>query len=316
MSDLSGNLESFGLRKILVLLADWDKTGELEVASDALFGRVFLQDGTVAYATTQTGDESVREVESLVDLYESDLEVDESAPEPEAEWAEPSSGLMEEALVEQITETLFRLTHADSGSFNFTAGTKEAQDADISHTLSVGDLLNRVDDRTEQWRRIEEVVPSIESPYRLATQIHTDSAEITVDARTWRLLAVIDGGSSVIEVADSLQVSRFVAAKKVADLVKQGLLEPENGDALAESQWADYERADDEPAENEENVIDAWDDDEPGNDDIADDEPRSEPTPRLQPVVESKSFSSRDLSRSEVDELVRNVGRGIYPSDS
>ena len=70
MSDLSGNLASFGLRQVLRFLAEAAKTGELHVTSDDGEGRILLQAGSVAYATRATGPDTIQELDALLARFE------------------------------------------------------------------------------------------------------------------------------------------------------------------------------------------------------------------------------------------------------
>ena len=69
VSELTGDLAAFGTRPVLAFLAQTAKTGELRIASDDIDGRVLLQGGSVAYATTATGSDTVQELDSLLERH-------------------------------------------------------------------------------------------------------------------------------------------------------------------------------------------------------------------------------------------------------
>lgn len=303
MPDLSGDLGTFDLRQILTLLAETHKTGELRIAVDGETARTFLHDGQVVYATLRTGNEAVREVEALMDWYGSGA----------ADRHEPGEGQParspEEALEDQVIEVFFTVTQLGSGSFHFDEDAGVAPyNADGSYVLSVPAILDCVEDRVEQWGKIGEVIDSIHDPYRPAAQLPNGMFEVTLDGKTFRYLSVLGGGRSVVEVAAALHVSEFTAAKKLSDLVKQGLAE------LSETEQPAPELGDD-----------AADHDRAGESqhDAGDDESKPAPEeafapanlPRVQPVAEPVTFATRDLTRDEINEKIRNFSRGIYSTD-
>ena len=69
MSDLNGNLASFGVRQVLELLSDSGKTGELQLSSGTVVGRALFHDGLIAYATTASGVDTVEELEALLERH-------------------------------------------------------------------------------------------------------------------------------------------------------------------------------------------------------------------------------------------------------
>lgn len=144
MSHLSGKLKTFSLRQILVLLADADTTGELQVASPTLSGRIFFESGVVAYGTTRAGEDSLSELDRLLESYDED-----------------SPARARPVIKEQLTEVLHGLMQAKSGTFDFDEGTPGGtRSFDVGVTFTVTDLLAEVDNRIEEWRKIREVIPS------------------------------------------------------------------------------------------------------------------------------------------------------------
>ncbi len=293
MSHLSGKLKTFSLRQILVLLADADTTGELQVASPTISGRIFFESGVVAYGTTRAGEDSLSELDRLLESY------DEDSPA----GARP-------AIKEQLTEVLHGLTLAKSGTFDFDEGTPGSiRSFDAGVTFTVTDLLAAVDNRIEEWRRIREVIPSTSTPLGLASDLPAARPEVTLDARAWTMLSTVGGGASIVDVATKLEVSEFKAAEKLTELVNQGLLAVAG--EVETSPPIDSDPADSaiEPAEQPlELKKELRSIQRPG----LDEKPS---TPRVDPKVGPVAFSHEDLSREERNELIRNIGKGIYPSD-
>ncbi len=301
MSDLAGNLGPFGLRQVLSFLADARVTGELRVLSGDVVGRVLFQDGSIGYATTATGEDTVQELDSLLERYR-----EGGSAAPSSNGGETPASL-EDVMSEQLTEVLFHLTQLESGSFSLD------QSVDLSgatvESFLVDDLLHEVDIRVDEWQKIREVVPSNDAEYELAWHIPDGGAKVTLSASIWTLLAAIGGRASVTDVATALEIYEFHAARQIADLVEGGLLEPA-GEAAWDSGLEDAEALDGgaEPR-------DPWDDDtEPEADWSSDVEAIAGPEmPRVEPASDPVTFSKQDLSREEMDEMIRNIGRGIFP---
>ncbi len=293
MSHLSGKLKTFSLRQILVLLADADTTGELQVASPTISGRIFFESGVVAYGTTRAGEDSLSELDRLLESYDEDSPV----------GARP-------VIKEQLTEVLHGLTLAKSGTFDFDEGTPGSiRSFDAGVTFTVTDLLAAVDNRIEEWRRIREVIPSTSTPLGLASDLPAARPEVTLDASAWTMLSTVGGGASIVDVATKLEVSEFNAAEKLSQLVNEGLLAVAGEVEPAPS-------TDSGPADSAIEPVEPPLELKKEQPSIRRPELAEKPsTPRVDPKVGPVAFSHEDLSREERNELIRNIGKGIYPSD-
>ena len=265
MADLSGDLASFGLDRVLELLADAGKDGELQVRSDPLAGRILLKDGRVAYATTASGSDTVEELDALLERYQADA------------LASDLPTTLEGVLEEQLIEVAYHLLELESGSFEFVRS--ESPGPDDVHTVPVADLMEMVEVRAENWRTIRRVIPTNDGSYRLTSQLPAERADVTLTAPQWAMLAAVGAGASVAEMATALNLYEFHTAGAFSDLVGEGLLESVDEPV--------YRGPVEEP-------------EEPG-------------VPRLAPADEAVTFSTRDLSSEEINEVIRNMGRGVFP---
>lgn len=274
MSELNGDLSSFGVRRVLEFLADAGQTGELQVTSDDIEGRVLFQGGSVAYATTATGADTVAELDALLGRYQQDLS-DHSLSDGDVS----GEASLEAVLEDQLIEVVYRLTQVASGTFSFAA-TIDFSGPEEIHAITVDDLLALLDVRLDEWRKVRDVIPSSDAAYRLASRLPDGRSETTLDATTWALLAAVGGEGSVNRVADALNLYEFQTARTFADLVEDGLLEAvEATTPAADTGWA---------AGTELSLV--------------------------QPVANPVTFSARDLSQDEMNDVIRDIGRGIYPS--
>jgi hypothetical protein len=269
MSDLSGNLATFSLRRVLELLRDVGTSGEMLVTGDEVRGRFLLRDGRIAYATTASGSDTVAELDSLLSNYDS-------------EGSDHGARSLEDVLLEQLADVTYELVAQETGAFE-VIDSAVTQNEDV-YSFPVGDVLALVDGRIEEWKAIEAKIPSDTAMLRLVSQLPDETVDVTFDATTWSLLAAVGGGASMTEVAGSLGMKRLNTARGLVSLVERGLIEVDEdvtGDAS-------------EP--------------------VVELKMESEPEmPQLEPTEEPVTFTAQDLSRDEINDVIRNIGRGIFP---
>ena len=323
MSDLNGNLTAFSVREVLELLAAGSKTGELRLRTDHGSGRILLADGHIAYATAATGADTVQELDRLLARYQ---------PGGDDIGAGPRT--IELALEEQVTDVLDEALDWDSGSFEF--GTRNSAEDAAVHASSVDRVLELVEARRAEWKRLREVIPANDSVYSLSPRLPNGMAEATFDGLRWRLLALIGDGGSVDFIGRELEVSDYRAARLLADLIEAGYVQPDEDrvdpvgqptvpvpevyEQLAGGVDKDehepsvdvlelHEEPGDEVSESHEEPL--------GDDGFFDDEvvvEEPEPLPEVQPRQEPVTFSAGDLTQEEKDELIRNMGKGVFPT--
>jgi hypothetical protein len=213
---LRGNLELFSLEAITGLLASTRKTGALRITIEDLNVRLFFVGGALVYATTRKHDGTVN------DLRGRSTEIRDRR----RDW----SLSLPELLRHQITDVLVRVLHRSGGEFSFDEGvTTTALPSGRTLSYNAAEMIDRARERLAEWRDIEGAIPDPSVRYRLAPQLPSDQLEITVEAKLWTVLAVVADGATATDLADRLGVFEFPAAKKLAELVREGLLIPVAG---------------------------------------------------------------------------------------
>ena len=217
MENLNGTLETFGLVDVVGLIASAGRTGVLRVEAGPFTGRVFFIDGEVTYATTRGEDGSV-----------SDL-LRYSAERPTRErrgrGGRRKQRSLENLVRQQIVEVFVRLRRPEHGRFWFVEGVKtRAYGTEAHHRFSVDDVLEASEERREEWRSIEPLVPDGSTEFRMRPRLRDDTAEATIAARDWEVLAAVGSAATVQDVAEALGLFEYPAARLVADLVERGLL--------------------------------------------------------------------------------------------
>lgn len=221
MSTFDGSLESFRLGDIVRLIAAGGKSGVLKVDSDRMTGRIFIADGGVTFATTREIEGSGRPRRSVGSSRVSeDRRSRRLRDDPTFAGGDP--------VEQQIVEVFVRLTRDHSGRFSFVPGVTPSGGGDETTPFEVDAIIAQADAHIEQWRRIEALVPDPHAVYRVAPELPADQFEVTLDPRSWLFLAATGEGSSVHDLADRLGIFEFPTAVQVAELVRRGLLVPED----------------------------------------------------------------------------------------
>jgi hypothetical protein len=101
----------------------------------------------------------------------------------------------------------------------------------IGQSFDVEMTIADADRRAADWADIEAILPSVELPIRMVTDVEGD---ITVSPFAWKLISAMGGIATPAGLADGMGMSRFVVAREMADLVHRSLLEPAT--QLAESE--------------------------------------------------------------------------------
>jgi len=222
---LNGSLDIFPLEEVLRLLARSRKTGCLRVECPDATGRVYLASGALSLVTT-AGDEDLRRLvvnSGLVD--EAELRRVETGSATLVEALTPGIPpvLLTDLIREQIVEGLYQLRRSGAGTFDFALDVQPRYPT--GQTFDAEVAVGEADRRAAEWTEIETVLTDLTVPLRMVRRL-PDENDVTVTAPTWRVLANLDGGASVIELADSLGMSRFRTAREVAGLLRSRLVEP------------------------------------------------------------------------------------------
>ena len=270
MSELSGSLEDFPLPDVLRLLARGSKHGVLHVYGDVVRGRVYMDEGKVAYATTRSTDDFAEgagaEKRDGADRRRVRLdEVSDEDPE-----------LFGDFLKLQITEVLVRLGRETSGSFVFQNGVTPEEA--VKEPFDVDDLRAGAEAELKEWHRIEAIIGTTSQPMKMLTPIDEDRS-VTLSGFEWNAIGVLGETATTREVAERLQIFEIVAGRIIARLVEEGLVEV----AL-------------DPKAARESVEDVADEQGPELDD--------EPDPVSKTKKHAKSEPESELSDSETREVL------------
>jgi hypothetical protein len=88
-------------------------------------------------------------------------------------------------------------------------------------------LLDEAAQRVEGWKVIAETIPSTAMVMRIARELREPS--ISVSAEDWRVLALVDGHTSVGDIIRALGMSAFTVCGVLHRLAHAGCVEPVPG---------------------------------------------------------------------------------------
>lgn len=117
-------------------------------------------------------------------------------------------------------DVLFELLRLPDGEFVFDADVLPER---LSPPEEVEPVLAQAETRLAEWREIEAVVPSSRSWVTLNPTLGVD--DVTIDADAWAMIVRVGHGTSVDALGDQFDLSELDVARKVRDLVDQGLVE-------------------------------------------------------------------------------------------
>jgi len=245
---LRGSLDDFSLEDIFWLLARTENTGELTVVRPSGTGRVFFRSGLVYCAETELCRESLGRALVRTGAIGSDelsaAEEESTASGRELKEVLRSSESVTEkqlngAFRNQIEEAAFELLRRDFGEFSWETDAKT--EPDFSMELTVDEVLKSSEKRVAQLERIRKVIPTDQSVFVMASFPSGEKGKITVSVDEWKVLSLIDGRSSAIDIAREATLNDLTILTMLHNLAKRDLLEvqTQQKSAVAEKEATD-----------------------------------------------------------------------------
>jgi hypothetical protein len=206
--------------EVLRLLSRSKKTGCLTVDAVETQGRVYLSGGAITFANTES-DETVRRA-----LINTGLVTDESLRSangsiPHALSEGVDAGAITDFVRELVVESLYRIRRPGHGDFEFAVDvapaffTGQQFDAEVAAAES--------ERRAAEWADILESIENLDAPVKMVNALPDDNS-VTIAAPTWKVLASLEGGTSVRELAERTGMSEFRAARELSGLVRSELV--------------------------------------------------------------------------------------------
>ena len=222
---LNGRLETIPLGEVIRMLARSQKTGCLRVEAGSMEGKIYLRDGELLYATTRRDDDLRSDLLNAGYVDPEDWQLVERREKVIGDVL--ADGMTEvdlkDFIAEQGTEVVFRLERPGRGTFDFGEDVAPRYDAGLTVDFEI--CLADAQHRAVLWAEIEEVIPGVSVPLRMARELPEGARDVTVTTDTWRLLAALGGTGTVEDVSHRVGTTDFKVARALATMVRQGLLE-------------------------------------------------------------------------------------------
>jgi len=76
----------------------------------------------------------------------------------------------------------------------------------------------------DEWKKIEETISSVNVILKLNENPKTEENELTINDEEWRVLSLVDGDSSLKEIARKINKSEIKTGKIIYDLIMSGMI--------------------------------------------------------------------------------------------
>jgi hypothetical protein len=118
-----------------------------------------------------------------------------------------------------LEEVFFEALRASRGSFEFQPD-QGVQPDDKGVSVELATAVNAAEQRLEEWREVEAVIPSLDAVPRLSDGM--EAQEVTLSQEQWRTLVSVDGRRTVGGIARRLGRKPVAVCKILKPLVEQG----------------------------------------------------------------------------------------------
>lgn len=116
-------------------------------------------------------------------------------------------------------DAMFELLRLSEGTFVFKDGVEAAEP---EAPAAVEPIVRQAQERLQEWRQIEAVVPTLEHRVRLVPEL--PAPEVTLSSNDWTLVTAVALAGTVRGVVEELQVNYFDACRGLKRLVDAGLV--------------------------------------------------------------------------------------------
>ena len=181
---LTGHIDVFPLEEVLRLLARSYKSGCLRVDAPDVHGRVFINGGSVTFATVGTDDDLRRQLLSARVVTEDALRNAEVGGRSLTDSANTTE--VAEFFREEVIESLYRIRKPGRGQFVFNVDVTPRYQAEQSFEVEM--CISEADRRAMEWADIESVLPTVEDSLRVVGSA-PNNEPVTLAPNTWKLIA-------------------------------------------------------------------------------------------------------------------------------
>jgi hypothetical protein len=231
---LSGNIEKFTLPEIFQLVASSRKSGTLGIQRDDSIIMIYFKDGKIIYAygprqTFHLG-QLLREKNKI-----SERQLEQAiAVQAKIQNSKRLGEIMisrrfidrvdlNNVVQTQIEELLFTLMSWNSGTFKFYEE-QFPTDEEITVEISVENVILEGLRRLDEQNMIKEALPDLDEVYVISAAQSDRTRDISLQAKEWNIMALVDGYRSINEIISFGSVDRESSLNKLAQLKLAGII--------------------------------------------------------------------------------------------
>jgi hypothetical protein len=224
---LRGDLKTMGLPDVLQWIATGRKTGTLHVERGSIQKRIIVREGNIYSSWSNDPRESLGQFLIRLGLVTEEQLFKALLGQEEQNQLLGSLLLANETITEydlkralkaKAEETLYDLFLWPSGEFAFHEG-EVPVDIRITYETPVTPVILEGIRRVDEWKRIREVFPTMETTFATTSALRENLAEIE-----GQVLALIEPGRSLAELSLEIRRSEFETAALLYDLRSRGLV--------------------------------------------------------------------------------------------
>jgi hypothetical protein len=229
---LSGNFKTFNLNSIFQLLSDDQKTGVLTVKNEDKEIRIYIKDGDIIYATGSQKRHRLGQFLKNNDFV-SHEQLQAALKKAKSEKKALGTVLIEQNLIsaeklqeiihQQIEFMIFSLFLWDRGEFEYKDAVLNLKGMIVAH-INVISLLLESSRKIDEVSVLKKYIPSDLVVYRMTGNV-SDKDEVTLKSTELKILRLVDGQRSLVEVIREGGLDEYSAYKAIYSLLTSGLIE-------------------------------------------------------------------------------------------
>ncbi len=231
---LQGNIEKFTLPEIFQLIAASRKSGTLGIQKDDSIVMVYFSQGEIIYGygprqTFHLG-KLLREKGKISDAQLEEAITVQAKTENTKRLGEilVSRGFIDRADLQtvvknQVESLLYSLMSWKTGSFKFYED-QFPTDEEITVQLSVENVILEGLRRLDEQNMVKDVLGDLSDVYVISASQGGRTREVSMQAREWNLMALVDGRRSLAEVVKLSAMAQEDALLQLAHLKLAGII--------------------------------------------------------------------------------------------
>jgi hypothetical protein len=227
---IKGKLETFYLTSILQLMDSDQKTGVLRLTNGKDDVRIYMNEGTIVYATSSQEKFSLGNILRRKGIL-SEQELKNSLKEAKqcnqklgtylVEKGYISNEVLKSTLHVQVKEILYNLFLWRTGEFVYEDVLLDVEGKLVTQ-MNTMEIVLEATRRIDEWSVIRKMIPNDQLIFRIS---ESGVASERVSKNEWRILSLINGRRTLEELIKESGYSEFAVFKIAYSLILSGLIE-------------------------------------------------------------------------------------------